>query len=326
MGMDTEPLISVIVPVYKVEQYLDQCVTSIVHQTYSNLEIILIDDGSPDRCPQMCDAWGRHDTRIRVIHKENGGLSSARNAGLDVASGQRIAFVDSDDWIDSDMLSVMSRWMDEREDADVVMCGTLRSFEDGTESSVETEHEERLFTSEQAIHSFLYHRDRMVSAMWNKLFKADLFQQENGLRFPNGLNSEDYYMLAHIYRLMHGIYVNSTPLYHYRIRENSISTATVNKHTFDKAIIADKCCQYLREHQCGDEFGYAYFRMQGRYDIVYDLVTHKAGSKLIAQWKHELGKTARVVYKDPSVSVGRKMKIMAMCVCPRLYHRLTERR
>lgn len=94
--MNEAPLISVIVPVYKVEQYLDRCVQSIVDQTYKNLEIILVDDGSPDNCPAMCDAWAAKDSRIRVIHKENGGVASARNVGLDNAVGQYISFVDSD--------------------------------------------------------------------------------------------------------------------------------------------------------------------------------------------------------------------------------------
>ena len=98
--MQNEPLISVIVPVYKAEQYLDRCVQSIVDQTYKNLEIILVDDGSPDNCPAMCDAWAEKDSRVRVIHKENGGVASARNVGLDNAVGQYISFVDSDDWID----------------------------------------------------------------------------------------------------------------------------------------------------------------------------------------------------------------------------------
>ena len=93
-------LISVIVPVYKVEKYLDRCVESIVNQTYKNLEIILVDDGSPDNCPAMCDAWAKKDSRIKVIHKENGGLSDARNAGMRLASGEYICFVDSDDWMD----------------------------------------------------------------------------------------------------------------------------------------------------------------------------------------------------------------------------------
>ena len=99
-AMDKKPLISVIVPVYKVEAYLGRCVESLLSQTYGNLEIILVDDGSPDNCGQICDTYAARDTRIRVIHKENGGLSSARNAGIDVARGEYLGFVDSDDWVD----------------------------------------------------------------------------------------------------------------------------------------------------------------------------------------------------------------------------------
>lgn len=97
--MTSLPLISVIVPVYKVEPYLDRCVQSIVSQTYDRLEILLIDDGSPDRCPEMCDEWAKRDPRIRVIHKVNGGVSSARNEGLRAATGAWLSFVDSDDWL-----------------------------------------------------------------------------------------------------------------------------------------------------------------------------------------------------------------------------------
>ena len=103
--MSEQPLISVIVPIYKVEQYLDRCVQSIVDQTYKNLEIVLVDDGSPDNCPAMCDAWAAKDGRVQVIHKENGGVSTARNAGISIARGAFFAFVDSDDWIDSTMIA-----------------------------------------------------------------------------------------------------------------------------------------------------------------------------------------------------------------------------
>ena len=105
--MNSNPKISVIVPVYKVEKYLDKCVESIVNQTYKNLEIILVDDGSPDNCPAMCDEWAEKDERIRVIHKENGGLADARNAGMDIATGDYIGFVDSDDWIEPNMYEVL---------------------------------------------------------------------------------------------------------------------------------------------------------------------------------------------------------------------------
>ncbi|MBQ6857596.1 MAG: glycosyltransferase, partial [Lachnospiraceae bacterium] len=100
-------LISIIVPVYKVEMYLDRCVRSLVEQSYTNLEIILVDDGSPDNCGIMCDRWTEKDRRIKVIHKKNGGLSDARNAGLRIAAGEYIAFVDSDDWIEPEMYGHM---------------------------------------------------------------------------------------------------------------------------------------------------------------------------------------------------------------------------
>ena len=105
--MEQIPEISVIVPVYKVEPYLDRCVQSILRQTFRAFELILVDDGSPDGCPAMCDAWAKQDRRIRVLHKENGGLSSARNAGLAVATGRYISFVDSDDWIEPQMLEYL---------------------------------------------------------------------------------------------------------------------------------------------------------------------------------------------------------------------------
>lgn len=105
--------ISIIVPVYRVEKYLDKCVESIINQTYSNLEIILVDDGSPDNCPSMCDRWAKKDERIKAIHKENGGVSSARNAGLDIATGEYIGFVDSDDWIEPDMYRYLIQFANE---------------------------------------------------------------------------------------------------------------------------------------------------------------------------------------------------------------------
>ena len=113
-----DALVSVIVPVYKVEKYLDKCIESIVGQTYKNLEIILVDDGSPDNCPAMCDSWAQKDSRIKVIHKPNGGVSSARNTALDAASGEYICFVDSDDVLELDTVKYM---VDNISDADVTV-------------------------------------------------------------------------------------------------------------------------------------------------------------------------------------------------------------
>ena len=117
-----DELITVIVPVYKVEKYLDRCVQSIVDQTYTNLEIILVDDGSPDNCPKMCDEWAKKDKRIKVIHKQNGGLSDARNAGLEKAKGKYVGFVDSDDYISPIMYEKLYKCIIDNQ-ADMAMCG-----------------------------------------------------------------------------------------------------------------------------------------------------------------------------------------------------------
>ena len=122
--------VSIIIPIYKVEKYLNQCINTIVHQTYKNLEIILVDDGSPDECPKICDSWGRKDSRIKVIHKSNGGLSDARNEGLTKATGKYLLFVDSDDWISLNMVSDLVKIMD-KENADMGICQFADVFPDG---------------------------------------------------------------------------------------------------------------------------------------------------------------------------------------------------
>ena len=130
-------MISVIVPVYKVEPYLDRCVKSVVDQTFSDLEIILVDDGSPDNCPAMCDAWAARDSRVRVIHKPNGGLSDARNTGMAAATGEYISFVDSDDWIAAEMLERLIQAL-ERDQSDIAACAVEMVWEDGTPSELLT--------------------------------------------------------------------------------------------------------------------------------------------------------------------------------------------
>ena len=121
-----EELISVIVPIYKVEDYLDRCIQSLVNQTYKNLEIILVDDGSPDDCPRICDEWEKRDQRIKVIHKENGGLSDARNAGMKVMVGAYVSYIDSDDWIAQDMYQKMINAI-KKNNADICECAFERT-------------------------------------------------------------------------------------------------------------------------------------------------------------------------------------------------------
>lgn len=218
-------LISVIVPVYNVEKYLDRCVQSIVDQTYRNLEIILVDDGSPDNCGAMCDAWAAKDSRIKVIHKENGGLSDARNAGMAAATGTLMGFVDSDDWVDADYIAGMYHALCET-GSDIAACDVCtipegdESFPDGGSGEC------TVCTPEQAIGSILQGKQFRAVA-WNKLYKRELLRQE---RFPIGKYHEDefftYRILAKAKKL---VYVDR-PLYFYLQRQGSIMHTISYKH------------------------------------------------------------------------------------------------
>ena len=188
-----EALVSVIVPVYRVEQYLSTCLDSILDQTYPNLQIILVDDGSPDRCGEICEEYRRRDARVQVIHKENGGVSSARNVGLQAAEGEWIAWVDSDDWISQDMVEyLLDGALQNR--ADAAVCGRYevhpkKMYAHGPETA-------GVLTPEQALRKLLDVNDREIeNYLWDKLWRRSLFE---GIRFPEGKTFEDF---AVVFRL-----------------------------------------------------------------------------------------------------------------------------
>lgn len=178
-------LISVIVPIYKVEAYLDRCVQSIVNQTYTNLEIILVDDGSPDRCPQMCDAWAKRDSRIRVIHKENGGLSDARNAGMRVMRGEYVAFVDSDDWLEKQFIEKMYMTAVEQ-DCEVVGCAFRELDCEAKGSDIQASRLIRVVDRVTAVRDLI--DDKIRQVVWNKLYRRNLIAD---IPFAKGKCHED---------------------------------------------------------------------------------------------------------------------------------------
>lgn len=178
--------ISIIVPIYNVEKYLDKCIKSIVNQSFKNLEIILVDDGSPDNCPAICDEWTKKDYRIKVIHKENGGLSDARNAGLSVASGDYIAFVDSDDYIEPDMYAkLLNVALDNN--CDIVSCNLRMVYENDINSIANNDTGEVIYYSTEDTMSSLID-DKIRQVVWNKLYKADVIK---GILFDVGKYHED---------------------------------------------------------------------------------------------------------------------------------------
>lgn len=185
---DRLDLISVIVPIYKVEKYLDRCIESITTQTYKNLEIILVDDGSPDNCPHMCDKWGTADPRIRVIHKENGGLSDARNAGMEIAAGRYISFIDSDDWIESEMYERMVRAMN-RDKSDIAACSVRMVWEDGSQTQMLIQTPDCVLDRKEAQKALLL-EDLIKQPVWYKLYKRECVKN---ILFEAGRCHEDVY-------------------------------------------------------------------------------------------------------------------------------------
>lgn len=209
-----QPLISVIVPVYKVEPYLDKCISSIANQTYTNMEIILVDDGSPDNCPAMCDAWAEKDNRIRVIHQKNQGGGAARNAGLDFASGGLIAFVDSDDYIAPDMYAHLYELL--KAGADIAECSYVEVA--GDDAVFACGYETRSYTAQEAMAENI--RDRVFRQLiWNKLYRR---QMVDGVRFPTSKKIDDefftYRVLGNANTLIHSTKV----CYAYRQQPESV--------------------------------------------------------------------------------------------------------
>ena len=181
-------LISVIIPIYKVEEYLDHCIKSIVEQTYRKLEIILVDDGSPDKCPLKCDEWAERDGLIRVIHKKNGGLSDARNVGMSIATGSYISFIDSDDWISPDFYEKLYRSITES-NAQIAASGIVWAYNDHLQYD-DFIYDRHIFSAEDALKTLIQGRG-FYAVAWNKLYKKSLF---DGIEFPIGKLHEDEFV------------------------------------------------------------------------------------------------------------------------------------
>ena len=287
--MNVNLKISIIVPVYKVEKYLCQCIDSIIKQTYSNLEILLIDDGSPDRCPKICDEYGCKDERVKVIHKKNGGLASARNAGLNIATGDLISFIDSDDWIDESMYQQMLEMKFEK-NADIVCCEGIHT--DGKNLF------DRCFcckptgtciTGEEATKEILL--DQVGSQAVKGLYDKKCW---DGIRFPVGMLYEDIPTTFKAFEKANIVAYVDEAFYKYRINPKSISgspNALKAYHQFlgfkshyDHALlfypeIADQCCSMTAHyaistylHSCTDA---SEELKQYTEEIVYFLKEHK---------------------------------------------------
>lgn len=232
--------LSVIIPVYQTEHTLERCMESVVGQSFDNLEIILVDDGSPDNCPRLCDEWARRDTRIHVIHQENKGLSGARNTGIEAAKGDVITFVDSDDFIAPGTYEAAMPFID---NADIVEFPVLRFY--GT-------HRQKLLSFQH--HSYSDMRDYWIEGRayehayaWNKLYRRNLF---DNVRFPEGIVFEDVHTLPHLLANARRVQTIDKGCYYYCTNPRGI-TATASGQ--ELSMLLDAHCKVIG-HWCDDRY------------------------------------------------------------------------
>lgn len=277
--MKENALISVIVPVYKVEQYLSKCVGSILNQTYPNLEVILVDDGSPDGSGAICDSFAARDSRVRVIHKRNGGLSDARNAGIDMASGDYFAFVDSDDWVEPDAYETMLA-LAQKYDAKIVCAGR---YDEDSASGAQTlglcPEKEELISGKEAVRRIL-RWEHMDSSACDKLYARELYAD---IRYPVGRVVEDVATTYRLVLLAGNMAMLPKPVYHYCHREQSITTASVSEKTFHTAENAGALYEFICENYPNLEPDARHFLTQAQRNVVQELeLSDKATRKKFA--------------------------------------------
>ncbi|MCO7124213.1 glycosyltransferase [Sporolactobacillus shoreicorticis] len=241
------PLISVIVPVFNVEKYLSRCVQSILHQTYTNLEILLIDDGSIDHSGEICDHFALQDNRVKVIHKKNGGLSDARNVGLTTASGSYISFIDSDDFIHKDMLHIMIDTSIHHQ-SDVVEVGYREVFNDQnalTDQISNTPNDVTSYETKNAVVNCLLNHHSIIN-VWNKLYKKELWDH---IRFPVGKFYEDYFVTYKIINSVNKVVEINQEMYFYFQRKDSIMGSSFSLQKFENHFEANlKMMNYIADH------------------------------------------------------------------------------
>lgn len=314
-------LISVVVPIYKVESYLSRCIDSILNQTYDKIQIILVDDGSPDRCGIICDEYARKDRRIQVIHKDNGGLSDARNAGIEIAKGKYITFIDSDDYVAINYIEELLRAMSiARADMSVVDVEVVNDnkpyFSNAIEGSIRT------VSGQEAIKLAL--RTDFRQSAWGKLYKREIF---DSVRFPEGMLYEDLAIVYQVLALTDIIAISNAKLYKYEVRQGSIMQTSFNINQYKSLYVIDEamdfvCANYPQlESLSNGRRVYSYFTVLRR---LLNSPDRKNYYTIIKELKGRIDKYSKGLIWNKEIKKSLKMRLIAYSICDRLYLRVEE--
>ena len=307
-------MVSVIIPVYNVENYVEKTLKSVINQTYKDLEIIVIDDGSTDRSPEIVDRIAQTDERIRVVHAKNGGVSAARNKGLDIAKGRYIGFVDSDDYIEPDMYEKMVDAA-EKNNCDIVQCAFYSG--DIDKSSKECE-EGGTYGRRQALINSL---KTAGGTIWNKLFSSDVL---SGVRFREGLKmGEDRLFSIDSFLKCEKLVVIEDVLYHYVLREDSVVHSKVSRKNIDGLLFYD----YLIEKAQGDDelVDLAIREKAGSLIFYLELmIVQKTERSLIDEVEKRILEMKDRINRVGFVSLKQKIAFKALFLSPKLYETMVR--
>lgn len=301
-----EELVTIIIPVYNIFDYIERCVKSVIIQSYTNLEIILVDDGSTDGSGQICDQYARLDKRVKVFHKENGGLSDARNYGIDRCHGAYIMFLDGDDWVESTIVEELYA-VHQNAYVDFVQCQFMYAYENGEKKYLDVNQQKLSFYSRnEAIKSFVESGPQGVSvAVWAKLYRREVFRR---VRYPKGKVHEDVFAMCDIvFSDISKVAVLNKPLYNYLQREGSISNSVNYKRLKDQLA----CQVYVKEHV---DMYTPQFKLEANkilYDIIIDIVHHisPADLKVQSEFLKKIQISARKVPIHDLKKCGYKLRL-----------------
>lgn len=313
------PIISVIVPVYNVEKYLKICIDSILNQTFKEFELILVNDGSTDNCGKICDIYKSKDKRIRVIHKKNAGLSSARNVGLDLAKGKYIAFVDSDDYINKNMYEILYSNLI-KTDADISICN-FQYVNDNSIININQSidnYEYLIFNNIEALNKLYSENNVNVVVAWNKLYKKELFED---LRYTEGRIHEDEFIIHKLLYKSKKIVYNNTELYYYLKRQGSITQCDFNLKKLDAVYAFKERVEFFREKKLIE----LQFKAQQKYIYSFLGNYYKAKIKLdncneeLIKLKNDYNRNLIFVLINPYFIWKEKVLFILFFINPKFY-------
>lgn len=297
--------VSIIVPVFNVKNYIKRCIESIINQTYSNIEIILVDDGSTDNSGNICDEYAKKDKRVKVIHKNNGGLSSSRNVGINISSGKYLCFIDSDDYIENDMIEYLYRGM-KKYDVDIVSCGFSNIYTNGNKECITIPKEDIIYSKKEAldIHLLSGYIDDITC---NKMFKKELYEN---IRYPEGYLYEDMITTYKLIDKANKVALCPESKYNYCRRWDSIGGTKFNDKTLFLLKACDEAVEFVLEKY--PELVNIKIAQVNWYIVVINkmILAKKVDKKLVKTIKKMIKNIKKEIIKTEYLNKTRKFQIL----------------